>query len=299
MGVRPLPVPPDADAVLVSQGGTLDSAGNAGLRRLGSDLTARQVPFVVLCHSVTNVPASELDRPRVVRFLSQATEVGFLTQSLRTLTERVVGHRLVRSFTFANPLKNYDAIPWPQIGDDTLRIALVGQANLGVKGQGDLLQLFESRSWRSRDWFLTLAGSGPDIDKLRTLVKDHPARMQIRLMGHVDDIPALWARNHLLVLPSRVEALPSTLLEAMLASRPAVVTAVGAMPEVVQHGRSGWLAASPAPSDLAPAMEAMWEARDQLQQIGQKARARALRFAVRRPDEALLDRIVSLANRPG
>ena len=190
--------------------------------------------------------------------------MGFLTQSLRTLTERVVGHRLVRSFTFANPLKNYDAIPWPQIGDDTLRLALVGQANLGVKGQGDLLQLFESRSWRSRDWFLTLAGSGPDIDKLRTLVKDHPARMQIRLMGHVDDIPALWARNHLLVLPSRVEALPSTLLEAMLASRPAVVTAVGAMPEVVQHGRADELAASPAPSDLAPAMEAMWEARDQL-----------------------------------
>ncbi len=56
-------------------------------------------------------------------------------------------------------------------------------------------------------------------------------------LGHVKDIPSLWARSHIAVLPSRREGLPKSLLEAAAMGRPMVATDVPGCREVVTARR--------------------------------------------------------------
>ena len=51
--------------------------------------------------------------------------------------------------------------------------------------------------------------------------------------GHVSDVRGIWYDNHLLVLPSRCEGTPISLVEAMIWGHPAVVTGVGGNAEWV------------------------------------------------------------------
>ncbi len=56
------------------------------------------------------------------------------------------------------------------------------------------------------------------------------------------------------VMPSESEGMPLSLLEAMSAQLPVVVTAVGGIPEVVTHEESGWLIPAHCPEMLAKTM---------------------------------------------
>jgi glycosyltransferase involved in cell wall biosynthesis len=59
------------------------------------------------------------------------------------------------------------------------------------------------------------------------------------------------------VLPSLNENLPMALLEAMAMGLPVVVTAVGAMPEVVRNGVEGLIVPADAAEALAEALDAL------------------------------------------
>lgn len=60
--------------------------------------------------------------------------------------------------------------------------------------------------------------------------------------GYRADVPDLLAAADLLVLPSRHEALPLVVLEAMAQERPVVATRLGSLPELVEQTGAGVLA---------------------------------------------------------
>jgi glycosyltransferase involved in cell wall biosynthesis len=67
----------------------------------------------------------------------------------------------------------------------------------------------------------------------------------VRFLGALEP-DAVWAalnRFAVAVLSSRSEGLPNAVLEAMLAARPVVATAVGGVPEIVRDGVTGCLVA--------------------------------------------------------
>jgi glycosyltransferase involved in cell wall biosynthesis len=109
----------------------------------------------------------------------------------------------------------------------------------------------------------------------------------IRFLGNRRDVPALLAAADLFVLPSLWEGLPLVLLEAMAAGLPAVVTAVGGNPEVVENGVSGVLVPAGDEQALAAAMLSLLNNPLRRQQMGQAARERFDRyFSLRRFIEA-------------
>jgi glycosyltransferase involved in cell wall biosynthesis len=67
-------------------------------------------------------------------------------------------------------------------------------------------------------------------------------------------LPALLGRAFAAVVPSRWENFPNTCIEAMCSGMPVVASPAGGMAEMIEDGRTGWLAASVAPRDLADAL---------------------------------------------
>jgi glycosyltransferase involved in cell wall biosynthesis len=72
--------------------------------------------------------------------------------------------------------------------------------------------------------------------------------------GRRDDVPAVTAALDVAVLPSYREAQGLSILEAMALARPVVASAVGGIPEMVEHGRTGLLVPPREPNFLAQAI---------------------------------------------
>ncbi|NMC50977.1 MAG: glycosyltransferase [Desulfovibrio sp.] len=77
-----------------------------------------------------------------------------------------------------------------------------------------------------------------------------------------------------LVLPSREEALPLVILEAMALEKPCVASDVNGIPELVEHGVTGLLFSLGLPRDLARHMVALAKDPARAQAMGRQAKAR-------------------------
>jgi glycosyltransferase involved in cell wall biosynthesis len=65
---------------------------------------------------------------------------------------------------------------------------------------------------------------------------------RVRFVGVVDEVAPLLAAADLLLLPSETESFGLVALEAMASGVPVVASRVGGLPEVVEHGVTGYLA---------------------------------------------------------
>src|SRR5262249_37589148 len=129
---------------------------------------------------------------------------------------------------------------------------------------------------------LEIAGDGPCRDDLRTQAGALGLDAHVRFLGQVDDVPALLARARLLVLPSLMEGISLTLLEAMAQGLPVVATRVGGNPEVVVDGETGLLVPPAAPTARAGALLQLGRDPEAGRRMGAAGRRRALRdFDVR------------------
>jgi L-malate glycosyltransferase len=89
---------------------------------------------------------------------------------------------------------------------------------------------------------LILAGEGPELGKIQTLVRQRNLESSVRFLGLRKDVARLLRAADLFLLTSISEGIPLTLIEAMAAGLPIVSTKVGGVPEVVEDGRTGCLA---------------------------------------------------------
>lgn len=85
---------------------------------------------------------------------------------------------------------------------------------------------------------MTMAGSGPEADRLRSLAKQLGIAAAVRFAGALgrDEMAELYRRADVVLNPSRVDNMPNSLLEAMASGVPLVSTNVGGIPFVVVDG---------------------------------------------------------------
>ena len=86
-----------------------------------------------------------------------------------------------------------------------------------------------------------LFGDGPLRPALRALLDAHGASARIELAGVRDDMPDAYREIDVLVSTSHSEAMPLAVMEAMASALPVVATRVGGVPDLVEHGATGWL----------------------------------------------------------
>jgi len=113
----------------------------------------------------------------------------------------------------------------------------------------------------------------------RRVVDELP--LPIHFIGHLHDDQALamlYSAADLVVVPSRIENLPQAATEAHSCGVPVVAFRVGGIPDVVEHGVTGFLANPYDPLDLARGIEWVLQDRDRNSEIGRRARAAAAKW---------------------
>ena len=106
---------------------------------------------------------------------------------------------------------------------------------------------------------LLIAGEGPLREELARLVEELGVSGRVRLLGLRDDMGALYGACDALVLSSAWEGMPNVVLEAMASATPVVATAVGAVPEMVADGETGFVVPAGDHAGLAGAMARMMD----------------------------------------
>jgi glycosyltransferase involved in cell wall biosynthesis len=89
-----------------------------------------------------------------------------------------------------------------------------------------------------------VVGEGPDQEKLERLIDTLMIRESVELLGRREEMASVYASLDVMVSSSRQEGLPMAVLEGMASGLAVVATAVGAVPTVVEDGRTGVLVAA-------------------------------------------------------
>lgn len=127
----------------------------------------------------------------------------------------------------------------PQRVNRPVRVLFAGRVG-ARKGAPELLEAW-SRISAGRDAVLVLAGGLDDPDGSIRAAVDRAQRVELTGWLDAEALQDQLRRAQILVLPSRAENLPLSLLEGMAWGLAPVVTPVGAVPEVVDDGENGML----------------------------------------------------------
>jgi glycosyltransferase involved in cell wall biosynthesis len=119
---------------------------------------------------------------------------------------------------------------------------------------------------------LWIVGSGPLGPGLRGLSSELGLTDCVTFFGERDDVSSFMTAADLFVMPSITEGLPVSLLEAMSAGLPAVVTDVGGMGEVARLSNGAMLVPRSDPQALSNALCEAAKQRDSLPRMGHLAR---------------------------
>jgi len=110
------------------------------------------------------------------------------------------------------------------------------------KGIIELIESFQIVRNKYDNCILVIAGNGP-LKKIVEAKSKNKLDSKIFYLGKVSEKKklALFSLADIFVLPSHMEELPLTILEAMSSSLPIIATKVGAIPEVVKDDVNGYL----------------------------------------------------------
>jgi N-acetyl-alpha-D-glucosaminyl L-malate synthase BshA len=94
---------------------------------------------------------------------------------------------------------------------------------------------------------LLMVGDGPDVAEASRLARALGVAAHVEFLGEQDQVVQLLSASDVFLLPSVQESFGLAALEAMACEVPVVASRIGGLPEVIDHGVSGFLHA---PDDL-------------------------------------------------
>lgn len=209
----------------------------------------RKLPFVTTLHG-TDITLVGQDRSYlpITRYsIEESDGVTAISQYLRerTLREFEVKNHIEVIYNFVNcdvycRDKNF-AEGRAQYAPNGERI-LVHVSNFRpVKRVMDVIEIFD-RVRKQIPAKLLLMGDGPDRSPAEWLAVQKGIHNDVIFLGKREQVYETLAISDVLLMPSELESFGLAALEAMAAEVVPITTNVGGVPEVVEHGKSGFLA---------------------------------------------------------
>lgn len=108
-----------------------------------------------------------------------------------------------------------------------------------IKRIDDIVSAYKIIS-ESSDARLILVGDGPEMPRIRKMVNKLKIKNVI-FTGKRKNVVRYYQKADVFLMASRLEGMPLSMLEAMSCGVPVVSSAVGGIPEIVNHGKNGYL----------------------------------------------------------
>jgi glycosyltransferase involved in cell wall biosynthesis len=223
------------------------------------------VPLVVTVHGKSYYPDRRRRRWLYRLVAMQARGVVTVSQDLRRFFSRTVSISEDRVRVVYNGI---DTGRPAQAGRDPALLAgcgvppdarIVGAVgNLyAVKGHGGLIRALPAIVRQHPGARLVILGRGPLRDRLEAEARALGVGDRVHLLGYRDDVAKWLGAMDVFASASLSEGLPLSVLEAMAAAKPVVVTDVGGMPEIVRDGETGFVVPAADPEALAEKISAL------------------------------------------
>jgi glycosyltransferase involved in cell wall biosynthesis len=110
------------------------------------------------------------------------------------------------------------------------------------KGIYETLEVYKELSEHYRNIELVIAGKGPEYINVKKYISVNNLK-KIYMVGFVgrEKKYEYYLMSDIYILPSYYEGMPTSIIEAMVCGLPVVCTNVGALPEIIQDGKSGFI----------------------------------------------------------
>jgi glycosyltransferase involved in cell wall biosynthesis len=273
--------------VIISQGINFD-----GLK-LAYQCSLLKIPYVVISQKAVDFywPHKD-DRAFMLEALEKAEKCFFVSHHNLRLTEEQFGKRLPNGQVIFNPVKlSGNIVPFPK-SKEVYKLACLGRLFLLDKGQDLLIRILSEQKWRDRPVTVSFIGKGTDEEAL----KDMATLLNVAnvdFLGQIEDIEAMWKDYHALVLPSRSEGLPLSMVEAMSAGRPVIISNAGGNAELVEEGITAFIGHANEES-FGEAMERAWHKREEWEEIGKNGAKHVAENVPKSPETEFAKVIVGL-----
>jgi colanic acid/amylovoran biosynthesis glycosyltransferase len=181
----------------------------------------------------------------------------------------------------------------PRPKEAEVEILAVGSL-LACKGFDILIEACGILKRRGLSFRVTVAGGGPEEAGLREAIARQGLEDRVRLTGYVTQasLVPLYQTADLFVLPAVLEihwGIPNVLVEALACEVPVITTALPSLPELVEDGVQGLVAANRNPTDLAQKMALLIQDPERRRAMGRAGRQRVeSRFDIERTIETVL-----------
>jgi glycosyltransferase involved in cell wall biosynthesis len=144
--------------------------------------------------------------------------------------------------------------------------------------------------------YLLFVGDGPERGNLERLAGRLGVHDRVVFTGNRDDVARILNALDVFVLSSRSEGLPLVVIEAMATQLPVIASAVGGLPSVIEHERTGLLVSASDDLALRVAIGQVLVDEDRARALGRRAREAVLeRFSLQEMSRAhlsLYDRVL-------
>ncbi|NOT44864.1 MAG: N-acetyl-alpha-D-glucosaminyl L-malate synthase BshA [Acidobacteria bacterium] len=168
-------------------------------------------------------------------------------------------------------------------GDDPETRLVIHVSNFRpVKRIDAVMEIFD-RIRRRVPARLLLVGDGPELPMAQRMARELGFASLVHAVGAQEEVLPLMSSADVFLLPSAQESFGLAALEAMSCGVPVVASAVGGLPEVIEHGVSGFLHPPAALDDMAESAVAVLRDPELRCRIGEAASRRVReRFSAER-----------------
>lgn len=124
---------------------------------------------------------------------------------------------------------------------------------------------------RGSDVRLYILGEGPYRERLELKIKEYNIQPNVILVGYTDDVITYLDKASIYVHPAHIEGFGMAVVEAMNRYCASIVSAAGALPEIITDGQEGLVVDPFSPNAWADSIDKLLSSQDLVNTMGKRA----------------------------